>query len=92
MISNLRIKFTAQFNDDLDRCIKRGYDLNRLYQYLELVLDSVNIPRVYRTHKLKGIYKGFYECHLKPDWLLIYVKSDLGMTLIRTGTHSDLFD
>ena len=90
-------KYTAnkssQFKKDLKKAVKRGYDLNLLYEVLGLLERGIPLPLKNRDHALTGNWKGFRECHVAPDWLLIYKieGSTLILTLQRTGTHSDLF-
>ena len=72
---------------------KRKYDLKLLAKIINKLSDSEVLSEKYRDHYLTGDYKGFRECHIQPDWLLIYKieKNILVLTLSRTGTHSDLF-
>ena len=89
----LTIKTTKRFDKDLKKLKKRKYDLILLVQVINKLSDSEILPEKYRDHYLAGDYKGFRECHIQPDWLLIYKidKNILVLTLSRTGTHSDLF-
>ena len=84
---------TAQFRKDLKRIRKRGYDLSKLDDVLQTLLREDLLPAKRRDHALTGDYAGFRECHVEPDWLLIYAidKGQLILTASRTGTHSDLF-
>lgn len=84
---------TTQFKKDLKRIQRRGYDIARLEQVLEILIQDQDLPVKYKDHALTGNYTGFRECHITPDWLLIYKKEKniLILTLSRTGTHSDLF-
>ena len=84
---------TTQFKKDLKRIQRRGYDIARLEQVLEILIQDQDLPAKYKDHTLTGNYTGFRECHITPDWLLIYKKENnlLILTLSRTGTHSDLF-
>ena len=84
---------TAQFRKDLKRIRKRGYDLSKLDDVLQTLLREDLLPAKRRDHALTGDYVGFRECHVEPDWLLIYAidKGQLILTASRTGTHSDLF-
>ena len=72
---------------------KRGYNLSLLTEVLKLLADGEPLPAKYKDHNLTGNFKGCRECHITPDWLLIYEVSngDLILYLTRTGTHSDLF-
>ena len=89
----LTIKTTKRFDKDLKKLKKRKYDLKLLAKIINKLSDSEILPEKYRDHYLTGNYKGFRECHIQPDWLLIYKieKNILVLTLSRTGTHSDLF-
>ena len=84
---------TTQFKKDLKRIRKRGLDLNSLKFILDTLQKQEALPLKYRDHALVGDYRGFRECHIEPDWLLIYTISNekLILTAARTGLHSDLF-
>ena len=84
---------TTQFRKDLKRIRKRGYILTKLDDVLQTLLREEPLPAKHRDHDLTGDYTGFRECHIEPDWLLIYAidKGKLILTASRTGTHSDLF-
>jgi len=87
------IKPTTQFKKDLKTIQKRGYNLNLLTEVIQLLADGQKLPEKNRDHSLSGNFAGCRECHITPDWLLIYElsESDLFLYLTRTGTHSDLF-
>ncbi len=87
------IKPTNQFKKDLKTIQKRGYNLNLLTEVIQLLADGQKLPEKNRDHTLSGNFAGCRECHIAPDWLLIYELSnnDLILYLTRTGTHSDLF-
>lgn len=87
------LEFTNQFLKDLKKARQRNFDENRLNDIIQLLLEGSKLPKKYKEHRLKGVYHGMYECHVAPDWLLIYLKEKRIklITLIRTGTHSDLF-
>ncbi len=87
------IKPTSQFKKDLKTTQKRGYDLDLLKEVINILADGESLPQKNRDHLLSGDYSGCRECHIAPDWLLIYEISDseLYLYLTRTGTHSDLF-
>lgn len=89
----LELVTTGQFRKDYKRMKKRGYDLHLLEEVIELLLNEQLLEERYRDHGLAGNYLGFRECHILPDWLLIYAidKEQLILTASRTGTHSDLF-
>ena len=89
----LTIKFQAAFRRDYKRIVRRGYDVRLLENVVQLLADEKPLPEKNRDHALSGDYIGCRECHITPDWLLIYRMEDdvLVLTLARTGTHSDLF-
>ena len=84
---------TNQFKKDLRLAKKRGYKLNQLEAVVDLLAQGKTLEPKYRDHELIGDYIGFRECHIQPDWLLIYCHDHTALYLIlsRTGTHSDLF-
>ena len=82
---------STRFRKDYKRVSKRGLDLKKLEVILELLLDSSPLPERCKPHKLIGEYSGFWECHIEPDWLLIYGVSDEYLELAAMGSHSDLF-
>lgn len=85
---------TRKFKKSLKLAKKRGLDLNLLEKLITSLQNNSPLEEKYRDHELRGKYKGFRECHIAPDWLLIYMKEEdvLVLTLIDTGTHSDLFN
>lgn len=87
------IRPTTRFQKDLKRAHKRGYDLSLLADIVKRLADGQTLPQKNKDHSLNGIYQGCRECHITPDWLLIYEIADqeLILYLTRTGTHSDLF-
>lgn len=89
----LEITTTKAFDKDYKLLKKRGYNLNLLKEVVELLANEKELPEKYKNHQLVGNYIGFMECHIRPDWVLIYKieKNKLILTLSRTGTHSDLF-
>ncbi len=89
----LTIKYEASFKKDYKRVVKRGYNTKLLEAVLEILIEEKTLPLKYKDHSLIGDYSGFRECHITPDWLLIYQinNSELILKLTRTGTHSDLF-
>lgn len=88
-----KVQMTKTFRKDVERCRKRGYDLNILKDAIRRLEIDGKLPQVYRPHKLSGQYAGSWECHLKGDWLLVWEQDDTELTLLFTGsgTHSDLF-
>lgn len=89
----LTIKYEAAFRKDFKRIVKRGYDVRLLEKVVEILASGSLLPEKYKDHSLNGNYRDCRECHITPDWLLIYqIKGDeLILCLTRTGTHSDLF-
>ena len=84
---------TAQFKKDLKRARKRGLPIKELEAVIDLILAGEALPPSRRDHLLTGNYVGFRECHIAPDWLLVYAvdKGKLILTASRTGSHADLF-
>lgn len=89
----LTIKYHTLFKKDFKRIKKRGYDISRLEKTVELLANEVPLPEQFKDHNLSGNYNGFRECHIAPDWLLIYQvnNNELVLVLSRTSSHSDLF-
>ncbi len=89
----LDIVATNRFNKDLKLAIRRGYNISLLEMVINKIASGEILDAKYRDHFLTGNYSGFKECHITPDWLLIYQvkESELILILSRTGTHSDLF-
>ena len=87
------IKQSSMFKKDYKTAVKRGYDVALLVNVIEMLANGVVLPEKYRDHLLSGKYTGYRECHITPDWLLVYKieESLLILALTRTGTHSDLF-
>lgn len=90
---SLQLQWTTQFKKDYRLAIKRGRNISALDDTIRMLADQTALPQRYNDHALTGNFKGFRECHVEPDWLLVYaVQNDvLTLTLSRTGTHSDLF-
>lgn len=84
---------TKQFKKSYKLCIKRGYNIEELIEVIKKLADYIPLEEKYSDHELTGNLKGVRECHIRPDWLLEYKKTEteLILTLIDTGTHSDLF-
>ncbi|MBR6470346.1 MAG: type II toxin-antitoxin system YafQ family toxin [Victivallales bacterium] len=87
------IKQTSQFRKDVKQALRRGYDIEKLLAVVAMLKDGIPMPQEYRDHALTGNFRGYRECHIEADWLLVYRKSEqyLILTLFRTGTHSDIF-
>ena len=86
------VKQTVQFKRDYRLAKKRGQNLKLLHEIILMLADGKPLPEKNRDHPLAGNWKGFRECHITPDWLLVYKLEDdiLVLTLTRIGTHSDL--
>ena len=89
----LTIKYQTAFKKDFKRIKKRGCDIKKLQTVIELLASEEELPPIYKDHSLSGDYVGCRECHIDPDWLLVYevIHDELLLYLVRTGTHSDLF-
>ena len=89
----LTIKYETSFKKDYKRIIRRGYDTRLLETVITILAEERPLPRQYNDHTLTGNYAGHRECHISPDWLLIYKINgkELILYLTRTGSHSDLF-
>ena len=88
-----KIKFTSRVKKDLKQAKKQGKDIEKLFDIIERIAKDETLDERYRDHSLAGNYKGTRECHIDPDFLLIYEKIEefLILSLVRTGSHSDLF-
>ena len=91
----LKVEFTGQFKKDYKLAMKRGCNPEKLQEVVSLLINEESLPEKYRDHALTDSrnYKSMRECHIEPDWLLVYKieQNVLILKLIRTGTHSDLF-
>ena len=87
------IVYTNQFKKSLKRCLRRGLDITVLSSAVSLLQRDGALPVEYKPHKLVGKFADCWECHLKPDWLMVWRQNDVLLELIfvDTGTHSDLF-
>lgn len=88
----LKLNLTSQFKHDLKLCKKRNYDINLLNTIIDTLRIPAALPPKNKYHVLRGNYVGRRECHISPDWLLIYRIDKDEIYLDRTGTHADLFD
>jgi len=82
---------TSQFRRDVKLAQKRGKDTGHIRTVIEALTQGRTLSPKYRDHQLKGMFKDCRECHIEPDWLLIYRIEGNILQLVRTGTHSDLF-
>ena len=89
----LDIFYTTKIKKDIKLIKKRNYDLKKFDEVIDLLCENKPLPPKYLDHNLSGDYAGYRECHIEPDWLLIYRIENNTLTLVvfRTGTHSDLF-
>ena len=87
----LKPSYTKQFEKDWKRLQKRGKAKEKLRKILNMLINKKQLPQRCRDHKLIGNYKGRRECHIEPDWLLIYIATESVIIFERTGSHSDLF-
>ena len=89
----LKVRYSSKFKKDFKIIVKRGYDISLFEEVLSLLREERTLPEKYSDHALKGDYMGHRECHITPDWLLIYKKENdmITLSLTRTGSHSDLF-
>ena len=87
------IKFTTQFKRDLKLAKKQNKNIDKLFEIIEILANGHQLPAKYRDHELTGNYKDTRECHIEPDWLLIYeIREEiLVLMLNRVGSHSELF-
>lgn len=88
----LKLIYQSKFKKDFERSKKRGKNLVKLETIINLLINLKPLPAKNRNHKLTGDYKHHWECHIEPDWLLIYLKNDTEIILVRTGSHADLFE
>ena len=88
-----QIEISTRFKKDYKLAQKRGYDISLLKKIITMLANGETLPPKHCDHALNGDYIGCRECHISPDWLLVYrIENDLlVLGLIRTGTHSDLF-
>lgn len=86
-----RVTSAKQFDRDFKRDMKRGKNPKKFEEILQYLAASEELPKRCVPHKLSGNFKGFWECHIEPDWLLIYDVGEDYVHLARIGTHSDLF-
>ena len=84
---------SKRFEKDMKRCQKRGYNMQLIKDAIILLAETGTLPSEYKPHQLHGDRKGQWECHIQPDWLLIWEQRDqeLILVMLNTGTHSDLF-
>ena len=86
-----KVSQTKQFLRDVKKAAKRGKDLNKLKRIVSTLAKGEPLEASYRDHSLTGKWKPSRDCHIEPDWILIYTADEENLLLERTGTHSDLF-
>lgn len=88
------VVYSSKFKRDFKRCVKRNFDMMQLQNAIDILRIPKKLSESYKDHPLQGEYSGYSECHIKPDWLLVYKYRDFDgrLLLARTGTHSDIFD
>jgi mRNA interferase YafQ len=93
-MNKYNLVLSSRFKKDLKRCVKRNLDISKMNTVVEILLTGEKLPEKYQDHRLSENWIGHRECHIQPDWLLVYLIQDdvLVLTLTRTGTHSDLFN
>ena len=87
----MKLSQTAQFKKDVKRLTKQGKDQQKLIELVQILLAGESLPPKNRDHPLKGAWRGRQDCHIEPDWILIYRRTEDELRLERTGSHSDLF-
>lgn len=89
----LKVRYSSRFKKDFKLVIRRGYNISLFEEVLTLLREEKTLPEKYNDHALKGEYTGHRECHITPDWILIYKKENdmITLSLTRTGSHNDLF-
>ena len=83
--------WTTSFKKDFKRMIKRGKSTEAIKAVIQIIAEEKALDEKYKDHPLMGNYAGTRECHIEPDWLLIYQPKGDDIVMVRTGTHSDLF-
>ena len=87
----MNLIYTTQFKKDFKRISKQGKDLEKLEYVIETLLSKKSLDQKFNDHSLSGKWKNHRDCHIEPDWLLIYRITSESLILERTGSHSDLF-
>jgi mRNA interferase YafQ len=87
----LRLIYTSQFKKDFKKIKSRGKDISQLESIINKILNKEPLDIKFRDHKLSGRWKDFHDCHIEPDWILIYRVTESALYLERTGSHSNLF-
>lgn len=95
LIRSMKIKklgYTNKFKKDYKRILKQNKDVTKLERVVKFLETGQDLPQKYKNHRLIGDYSGYWECHIEPDWLLIYENEEESIVLVRTGSHAMLFD
>lgn len=87
----LKLVVTNRFKKDMKRLKKQGKDHKKLQNLLDMLVNGQPLPKSYHRHRLSGDRSPAWECHIEPDWLLIWEEDETSITLVRMGSHSDLF-
>jgi mRNA interferase YafQ len=89
----LGIQQVSEFRRDVKRLIRSGKDVSKLETIVTLLVEEKVLPDHYKNHPLKGAYKGYFDCHIEPDWVMIYKIDRINscLILVRTGSHSQIF-
>ena len=87
----LDVRYSTRFKKDFKTCVKRGLDVSIFQNAVDILRIPAPLPEKNKDHNLSGNYVGYRECHLQPNWLLIYQQTEKELLLHRTGTHADLF-
>ncbi len=91
MTAMKNLNYTTTFKKDYKTVLKRGWDADELQAVIDLLAAGHTLPQKYKNHRLQGRWHSFYECHIKPDWLLIWSQDEDNIYLARTGSHADLY-
>ena len=87
----LKAVYENRFKKEVEKAKKRGKDCEKLQALITMLVEEIPLPPKNKNHKLQGEYQGYWECHIEPDWLLVYKKTKTEIYFARTGSHSDLF-
>jgi len=92
-MNKYNLVLSNRFKKDLKQCVKRNLNISKMNDVVEMLLAGKLLPEKYQDHSIAGNWVGYRECHIQPNWLLLYHIEDdlLTLTLTRTGTHTDLF-
>jgi mRNA interferase YafQ len=88
----LLLRYSTRCRRDIKRVSKRGKDIKKMEQVIDMLQAGEVLPARYRDHPLKGEWQGYMECHIEPDWLMVYQRHENLLIVMATGTHADLFE